>query len=394
MTMRAAQFHAAGDIRIEEIPPPNPEHCENQVLVEVEWCGICGSDLNEYLHGPFAIPHEKTGPHPLTNALLPLSMGHEFSGRISHVPDSISRSSSNTLQEGQAVVIDPRYFCSSCSPCTQSATNSCDKLGFMGISGKWGGLSEVVAVDRDHLYVLPERFPDGEEVDLAAAALIEPLAVAWHGVKLFISIAPYQNDKPGMEVYLASTPILIVGAGPVGVATVFVLRARGARTIYVSETSKARRDMLSEVGIVSGVFNPLTDDIPTRIKDATSDGVAAVFDCAGAQGGFDAGCASLRFRGVYVNLALPKTPITIPIMPFLWKEIMYKCSLAYNEVDFRETVDAFVSGRFKGVEKMITRRLDLDDIVEKGFKELTKPNDHIKILATPRRGIIKPEILI
>ncbi|KAL4798742.1 chaperonin 10-like protein [Aspergillus venezuelensis] len=393
--MRAAQFHAAGDIRIEDIPAPKPDNYENKVLIEVEWCGICGSDLNEYLHGPFAIPHEKKGPHPLTNALLPLPLGHEFSGRISHIPSSISFSNP-TLKKGQAVVIDPRYYCSSCSPCSQSATNSCDKLGFMGISGKWGGLSEIVAVDLDHLYILPETLCNGEELDLAAAALIEPLAVAWHGVKLFISIAPYQINNPGTntEDDMASTPVLVIGAGPVGVATVFVLRARGAKTIFVSETSRARRDMLSDTGIVTNVFNPLTDDIPKHIKDATGDGVAAVFDCAGAQGGFDAGCASLRFRGVYVNLALPKTPITIPIMPFLWKEIMYKCSLAYDEVDFGETVDAFVSGRFKGVEKMITRRLDLDDIVEKGFKELIKPNDHIKILATPRRGVIKPEIVI
>ncbi|KAL4937595.1 hypothetical protein BDV06DRAFT_215749 [Aspergillus oleicola] len=392
--MRAAQFHVAGDIRIEDIPTPNPDDSENndQVLVEVEWCGICGSDLNEYLFGPFAIPSPKKGPHPLTHALLPLPMGHEFSGRISHVPNSIAETSH--LRKGQPVAIDPRYFCSSCIPCTQSATNSCDKLGFMGISGKWGGFSEAVAVDSDHVYVLPDKLPGGEEVDLAAAALIEPLAVAWHAVKLFLSIAPYQAGAPSQseKIDFSSIPILVVGAGPVGVATVFVLRARGARTIFVSETSKARRDMLADTGIVSDIVDPLNDDVTKRIKDITDDGVSAVFDCAGAQGGYDAGCASLRFRGVYVNLALPKAPITIPIMPFLWKEIMYKCSLAYDEQDFKETVDAFVSGRFKGVEKMITRRLDLNDIVEQGFKELIKPNDHIKILATPKKGIVKPDI--
>lgn len=94
---------------------------------------------------------------------------------------------------------------------------------------------------------------------------------------------------------------------------------------------------------------------------------------------------------------------TLPLGPFLWKDLIYKCSLAYDERDFKETVDAFVSGeflskrltilikpgRFKGVEKMITKRVILEDIVEKGFKELVKPNDHIKILATPKHANIK-----
>ncbi|KAL4929564.1 chaperonin 10-like protein [Aspergillus undulatus] len=359
--MRAAQFHAAGDIRIEDIPPPQPDSSDtkDKILIEVEWCGICGSDLNEYLHGlnqgPFAIPTPETGPHPLTNALLPLPIGHEFSGRIKHVPESIpvSKSSTRTLRKGQAVVVDPRYFCSSCSPCTQAATSNCDKLAFMGISGKWGGLSEVVAAAPEQVYVLPEN-PGGEgeevDLDLAAAALIEPLAVAWHAVKLYLSIAHCQyqsshlNSNEPVAVDIASVPILVVGAGPVGVATVFVLRARGAKTIFVSETSKARRDMLLETGIPTEIFDPTTDDVPERIKALTGDGVSIVFDCAGAQAGFQAGCASLRYRGVYINLALPKGPITLPIMPFLWNEIMYKCSLAYDEVDFQETVDAFVSG--------------------------------------------------
>ncbi|KAL4986451.1 chaperonin 10-like protein [Aspergillus falconensis] len=364
--MRAAQFYAAGDVRVEDVAVPKAS--DDRVLIEVEWCGICGSDLNEYMFGPFAIPSPQSGPHPLTNALLPVTMGHEFTGRITHVPESISH-----LKKGQAVVVDPRYYCSSCTPCSQTATNICEKIGFVGLSGGGGGLSELVAVR-------PEA----------------PLAVAWHALSLFLSVSSYQTARKD-EADLSKISVLVIGAGPVGVAMCYVLRARGAKTIYVSEMSKARRETLRDMGIATETFDPAEVNMPKTVKMLTGDGVAVVFDCAGAQAGFDAGCQCLRFRGVYINLAVPKGPMTLPLAPFMWKEITYKCSLAYNQDDFKDVVKAGLSphtnrdraaDRFQGVKKMITNRISLEDIVEKGFKQLVQPNDHIKILATPKRANI------
>ncbi|KAJ0414979.1 chaperonin 10-like protein [Aspergillus carlsbadensis] len=391
--MRAARFHAAKDIRVEEIPAPEPGDCDDKVLVEVEWCGICGSDLGEYLSGPYTIPSPKTGPHPLTNCTLPVTIGHEFTGRIKHVPASLEhlqQTSGNNipLRKGQAVVVDPRFFCTSCNACARSATNCCDKIGFLGLSGGGGGLAEVVAVQPGQVYVLGSgstdlvrgrgRDENGGVVDLAAAALIEPLAVAWHGFRLFLS------TQSGFDV--AATTALIIGAGPVGVAISFVLRAWGVTHVFVSEPSKARRETLQNMKVVSEIFDPVADNLRERCRTATPDGlgVGVVFDCAGSQAGFQAGCESLRFRGVYVNLAVPRTPVTIPLGPFMQKELTYKSSLAYDQGDFWETVDAFMEGRFAGVERMITGRIALADIVEKGFEELVRPNDHLKILASPK----------
>ncbi|KAI9376521.1 chaperonin 10-like protein [Aspergillus egyptiacus] len=378
--MRAARFHAAGDLRIDDIPAPDPNTPEtkNKVLVRVAWCGICGTDLHEYLLGPHMIPSPKTGPHPLTHETLPVVMGHEFTGTIIQAPDG------SDLAPGQAVVIDPRFFCNSCTACTQSATNCCEIAGFLGISGGGGGFSEVVAAYPEQVYVLSNWNQEaGKEagVDLAAAALIEPLVVAWHALKLFLSITGSTAED------LRTLPILIVGAGPIAVAMAFILKAHGAQTILVSGVSKVRREFLQESGIVTDVFDAGTGDIPKRCKEVTKDGVGVVFDCAGVQDGMDAGSASLRFRGVYINLALPRGPITIPFEPFMLKEITYKCSMTYDQGDFKETVDAFLAGRFQGVERMITRRVRLEDVHEKGFKELVKPKSHIKILATPRRDL-------
>lgn len=257
--------------------------------------------------GPFAIPSLQSGPHPLTNALLPVTMGHEFTGRIKYVPESISH-----LKKGQAVVVDPRYYCSSCTPCLQTATNSCEKIGFMGLSGGGGGLSEFVAVRPEAVHVLSEN--GSAYADLAAAALIEPLAVAWHALNLFLSISPCQTAHQN-EADLSTVPILVIGAGPVGIAMSYVLQARGAKTIYVSEVSQARRETLRGMEIVTEVFDSGQVDVPKKVRLLTGDGVGVVFDCAGAQAGFDAGCQSLRFRGVYINLAVPKGPVGFPPLP-------------------------------------------------------------------------------
>lgn len=258
-------------------------------------------------------------------------MGHEFTGRIAHVPDSVSANTGKTLRKGQPVIVDPRIYCSACTPCSQgAATNNCEKLGFMGISGGGGGLSELVSVKADHIHVLSDTEASDENgnqdtsVDLAAAALIEPLTVAWHALELFLSIAAAQFALPdkNSSVELKDVPILVTGAGPVGVAMVFVLRARGATQIFVSETSPARREMIRDTGIVNGIFDPSVDDVPKRCRSETADGkgVGVVFDCAGAQAGFQAGCESLRFRGIYVNLAVPKgapvcyhIPLSLPV---------------------------------------------------------------------------------
>ncbi|KAH8809290.1 threonine dehydrogenase [Xylogone sp. PMI_703] len=359
--MKAARFYGARDIRVEDvgIPVGNDE----KALVAVEWCGICGSDLHEYAIGPLSIPSDKSGPHPLSGEKLPVIMGHEFTGRIIQAPRTSS------LKKGQAVMIDPRLYCSSCKQCQNSATNGCEKLGFLGISGGGGGLSEIVAVDPTMLHVLPDS------VDLSVAAVLEPIAVAWHAVRLS-GITDWK-----------STPVLVVGGGPIGVAVIHVLRAWGATNIIISEPTRKRHDFLKT--IADTVLNPRETSIATECRKLTENhGVAVGFDCAGTQHGMNNALDSLRFKGVYVNIAIPETAITLQTSTVLVKELVLKSSLAYDDKDFRETVEAFVAGKFKDIGNMITSRISLEDVVEKGFEELlTNRDGHIKILVTPKARV-------
>jgi threonine dehydrogenase-like Zn-dependent dehydrogenase len=233
--------------------------------------------------GPIGIPPPER-PHPATGRHLPVTMGHEFSGRIVSAPVG------SNLTPGQAVMVDPRIYCSNCSRCTAGSTHGCTTLGFKGLSGTGGGFSEFVAVDSKLCYPLPDT------VDLSLAALIEPLAVAWHAVTS-CQVPDWSNKAT-----------LILGGGPIGIACALVLRARGCKQVFISEPTTTRARQNKEVADV--VFNPTSDSIGDKCRELTQgNGVHVVFDCAGVQKGFDAGMDALRYQGVYMNVAAWGTPV-------------------------------------------------------------------------------------
>ena len=275
--------------------------------------------------------------HPVTGATIPVTMGHEFSGRI------ISAPADSDLKPGQAVMVDPRIYCANCSRCATGATQGCTSLGFKGLSGTGGGFSETVAVDAKMCYPLPD------DTDLSLATLIEPLAVAWHAVA-------ESNVSSWSDRF-----VLIIGGGPVGVAHVFVLRALGCKHIFVSEPTETRA--AHNTKIANEVFNPTTEAVGENCRALTGgEGVDVVFDCAGRQAGFAVGMDALKFKGTYVNVAswlgspvrivrflvsqeADELQMSIPFVPFMVKEIILKCSLAYNDQEFKHTVDAFSAGK-------------------------------------------------
>jgi threonine dehydrogenase-like Zn-dependent dehydrogenase len=215
-------------------------------------------------------------------------MGHEFCGRITQVPDG------SEMKVGQPVMVDPRLYCKSCAQCQSAATHACRTWGFLGLSGGGGGgFSETVAVDPSMCYPLPESVP------LKYAALIEPLAVGYHAV----NCAGVKDSDFGKH------SALVLGGGPVGIATIMVLRARGAGKIFVSEPTVKRKEHTVE--LADAVFNPLKENVGERCRELTGgEGVSIVFDCAGIQAGLNDGFDALRYGGVYVNVAGWEIPVS------------------------------------------------------------------------------------
>ncbi|CZR51687.1 related to threonine dehydrogenase and related Zn-dependent dehydrogenases [Phialocephala subalpina] len=351
--MRAARFHDKLDIRIEEIPIPIPK--DDEVLIEVEWCGLC----------PAIIPR-KENPHIVTKETLPLTMGHEFCGRV------VKMSENSKLKKGDAVMVDPRFYCSTCFRCETGNSNACLKWGFRGLSGGGGGLSEFVAVPESFCHVLPES------VDLASAALIEPLAVAYHAVRKTGISDPEWKEKN----------VLVLGGGPIGLFVVVVLKMKGVKSVFVSEPTEKRRGVCGELADL--VMDPMKENVGEKCRELTDGrGVDVVFDCTGVAPALKDGMDAVRYGGLYMNVAGWITPFVVPFVHFMTKEMEIKSSMAYNDEDFRETVKAFSEGAFSGIEKFVTSRVLLEDVVEKGLEELVRNKDHhVKILITPKREYI------
>lgn len=366
--MRAARFYDKGDIRIDDVPPPTPK--DGEVIVDIEWGGICGSDLHEYLIGPMVIPREGR-PHPLTGDVLPITLCHEFCGRLAGpIAGGFKSATGEELKEGMPVMVDPRLNCRSCTSCHAQMTNVCGQWGFRGLSGGGGGFAEKCAVKADMCYPLPES------VKLADAVLIEPLAVGRHALTMS-GVTEWKD-----------LAVLVVGGGPVGLAVLYNLRAAGATKVFLSEPTAKRQGQCRE--LASQVFNPVEVKVPEECRKATAgEGVDVVFDCAGITPGMRDGMDALRRRGTYVNVAGWETAFELPMQFFMMKELTVKTSMAYDDKAFSATVKDYVAGKFEGAEKMVTARIALEDVREKGFEQLVKHKDeHVKILATPKRELL------
>jgi (R,R)-butanediol dehydrogenase/meso-butanediol dehydrogenase/diacetyl reductase len=167
-TMTAAVWHGRKDIRLEQVPLPGAPQ-PGWVQIRVHWCGICGSDLHEYLAGPVFIPVD--APHPLTGIKGQCILGHEFCGEIVATGDGVEG-----YAPGDKVAADACQHCGQCRFCKTGQYNLCEQLAFTGLMNN-GAFAELVNVPAELLYRLPEGFP------LEAGALIEPLAVGMHAVK-------------------------------------------------------------------------------------------------------------------------------------------------------------------------------------------------------------------
>lgn len=276
--MRVARFHGKGDIRVEDIP--EPEVSDGRVHVDVEWCGICGSDLHEYLMGPLLMPAK---PHPLTGVQIPLTMGHELCGRVRNPPEG------SQFKEGEAVMIDPRILCHACIACKSGLTQCCQRLGYMGGS-QTGGYGERVAVEERQLYSL------GDKIPLEYAAVIEPLAVVHHAIKE-TGIVDWKDKN-----------VLVLGGGPIGFALVLLLRAHGAINIIVSEPAEIRRNQVAEFS--KTIINPMKENVGEVCRSHTENrGVDVVFDCAGVPIGLEAGFEALCLEGLFIEVAIFEKPV-------------------------------------------------------------------------------------
>ena len=351
-TMKAARWHAAKDIRVEEATIPTPN--DDQVKIEVKFAGICGSDLHEYNHGPQLIPID--APYPLNGHQGTTTLGHEFAGVVSEVGRNVTK-----VKIGDRVIVEP-IFRNPESPFIESGEyNLSEPLGFVGLTAN-GAFAKYEVVEEYMAHKMPKS------MSFEQGAIVEPAAVAAYGLQ-----------QSGMKM---GDTVLVTGAGPIGLLTVQVAIASGASQVFVTDVSEARLVKAKEVGATQ-TFDAKDKDIPTKIREMTGHGVDVYIDAAGVQASFDTGIKSLRNGGTAVLVALFSKNVSHDALDQALRELTIKGIIGYRNI-FPEVIALISSGRLP-VEKLVTRTISLDEIVEKGFEALVNDPSEVKVLVDMAR---------
>ncbi len=234
--------------RLDVVDVPMPRPGPDEVLVKVEACGICGSDVHGY--------DGSSG-----RRIPPLVMGHEASGTVAATGADVK-----DLKEGQPVTFDSTIYCGACKFCLSGEANLCEHRQVLGVSTpdfkRQGAFAEYVLVPRRVIYNLPESlgFPE--------AAMVEPLSVAVHAVRL--------SELP------EHATALVVGAGMIGLLVVQALRAAGCSSILVSDIDDSRLQLATDLG-ATATINAKSADVPAEVKQHTNGiGVDVALEAVGS----------------------------------------------------------------------------------------------------------------
>jgi (R,R)-butanediol dehydrogenase/meso-butanediol dehydrogenase/diacetyl reductase len=348
--MLAARLHGNRDLRVEQMPAPGTPP-PGQVRVTPVWCGICGTDLHEYAHGPLYTPAEN----------LPQVIGHEFSAVVAEVGDGVGG-----LRPGDRVAVLPHVFCGGCHYCVRGRQGLCADLRLTGVTWPWGGLAEQAVVPAYQAV----RLPDG--VSFEQGAVLEPLATVVHGVER-------SGLRPGGLV-------LITGAGPIGQLAVLVCAAAGAGSIFVSEPQPARRGLAERLG-VTAAFDPAAGDVAAQVLERSDGlGVDCAIECSGSQPGLDACVASVRRAGTVAVIAIHLGPRTVQPEGWVWRDLTLAGVWSFKFYDTPRILAQIAAGTLP-VERIVTSRIGIHDLVPAGIERLADPGgDQVKILVAPGDG--------
>jgi (R,R)-butanediol dehydrogenase/meso-butanediol dehydrogenase/diacetyl reductase len=352
--VKAARWHGRGDVRIEDVNKPEPG--PGELLLRVSWCGICGTDVEEYLAGPTIIPVEV--PNVLTGRTAPLTLGHEFVGHVAGTGPGVSG-----FEIGERVAPEVVLFCGECFFCRRHEYALCQNWAALGLQAD-GGLAEFAVVPAFSCARLPANLSDEE------GALVEPTEVAVRAVR-----------KSGL--HLGDT-VAVIGGGTIGLLTLQVARAAGAGAVYLIEPRTRRRELGLALG-ATGAFDPGEPNwqhaLQTRCNRIGPD---VVFECAGGRETADTALHVARKGGciVLVGIQPERVPFSTLELIVGEKRVVGSVQHHYDE-DLPTALHLLAQGQVR-VAPLITDRVPLDRLVVDGLRALAEqPEEHLKIIVSP-----------
>lgn len=342
--MEAVVKYAKGHGHVELRDMPEPTPLDNQVVLEIACCGICGTDLHVY--------HDTFKNYP------PVILGHEFSGKVVEVGKGVK---DVALDDTFSVLGAVAVTCGQCRYCQQGEFMFCANRRGMG-HGVNGAFTRYAVARPDQLY----QVPDG--VSLEAAALVEPFAAAVHAV---CDIARFKLGDIA----------LVSGPGPIGLLIVKLLAAQGIHIIVVGTQEDTMR---LEKAIAYGAAQVVAlgrDDLTETIAEATKGkGVDVAFEVAGAEGSVRNCMDHLRPLGHYVQVGHFGKDLTVPWDHIAFRQLQISGSVGYTRATWSQTMNILRQGKVD-IEDTITHRMPLKDW-KKGF-DLMEQKQAIKILLEP-----------
>lgn len=340
--MKAAVFKEVGKpLVVESVADPALD--PRGLVIKVGYCGVCGTDLHATREG-------------LTTACHGQILGHEYVGEIA----AVGRQAEGDWRVGDRVCAMPFIACGHCLPCAAGRFFECQDKKVAGVDAP-GGYAEYVATGARETIRLPEG------LDLQTAALVEPLAVGLHAVRV-----------AGLQ---AGSRVMVIGAGPIGLTVALWARFFGAREVVVSELAAERAALAGKMGATRVIRpDPAGDagQLLQQFNDVAGGPPGIIFECVGAPGLLQQCIEMAPQRGRIVPVGVCEQPDSI--MPFfgLIKELQIQFAIAYTRDDF-ETCLAMLAERRIDVSAMITDIVDLDELPE-AFEALRTPGRQCKVL--------------
>lgn len=326
---------------------PEPSSGEDDVLIRVKACGICGSDVQGFTG--------KTG-----RRIPPLIMGHEAAGIVEKIGKNVKG-----FKRGDRVCFDSTVYCNKCKPCRRGHYNHCEKRQVLGVSvpafKRHGAFAEYVAVP----WWIVSKIP--EELSFIHAALLEPVSIATHAANR-VSIT-------------SDSIVVIIGAGTIGLFILQACRLKGAKKIIVCDINEFRLDIAKKLG-ADVVIHPERSDLTERIfKETRNKGADITFEVVGYAATFQCAVSVTKTGGHLVAVGNLQKMVEFDLQELVARELTFTGSYA-SAGEFRAGIEFVASGKIN-VQPLISDCLPLSE-GPRAFERLLKAEENLlKIVLEP-----------
>lgn len=338
--MNVAVMTAARQMEWVEKDIPKPK--KGEVLVKLEYVGVCGSDLHFYEAGRLGnwVPDG------------PLTLGHEPGGEVVELGEGVS-----SLQVGDKIALEPGVGCGECEMCKKGLYNLCYDMSFMAIPNEREGVfSDYCVHPANMCFKLPEN------VDTMEGALIEPLAVGFHAAAI-------------AEAEIGQSAV-VLGCGCIGLVTIMVLKARGIHEIYAVDMIEKRLNKAKEVG-AKRIFNAKEENIEEFVKNLPGGGVDLVFETAGSEFTTRQSAKLIKNGGRVVLVGMCAEPeVVVDIGSLSAKEGDLKTIFRYRNL--YPTAIKAVSEGIIPLKSIVSHEFDFKDVIDGVAYNVDNKDDVIK----------------